>query len=384
VLVGAQIALTVVLAFGAVQLVRSARRLAEVHLGFDPNVLTFRVPLNFRQFPKMALAAGFYERVRDRLRDIPGVEAAGGISHLPLSGSVLTDSYTPDLTKQVGWDQAIANYYSVSPGYFGTLKVPFLQGRDFTDVEDTSGAHVVIVDESLARAAFPGETSVIGRTLRLGYGIPDSQIVGVVGHVRGIDVGREVRPQVYAVFGNFIVTPLNFAIRAGTDPLKLVDAVQAAVREVGPGRALAGFAMLNDNVAAATSTLRAVTGLVTVLALSAGLLSAVGLYTVIAFVVHQRKRATAIRSALGASPGQIVWHHLRTSGLVILVALPLGAILATGTAPLFASLVYGVAERDFWSLAAAALVAAAAGVLGTLVPVRRAAHADPVTVLRGE
>ena len=382
-LVGAQIALTVVLAFGAVQLVRSASRLREVQIGFDANVLTFRVPIDFRRYNKPELGAGVYHRVRDRLRQIPGVEAAGAISHLPLSGSVLTDAYTSDLTKEAGWDLAVANYYAVTPGYFETLRIPFLQGRDFTDVEDASGAHLVVVDASLARAEFPGVSNVIGRTLRLGYGLPDSQIVGVVGSVRGIEVGRDVRPQVYAPFGAFTF-PMNFAIRAKTDPARLVDAVRSAVQEIGPGRALAGFAMLSDNVAGATSTLRAVTDLVTVLAISAGLLSAVGLYTVIAFVVDQRKRATAIRTALGAAPGQIMWHHLRTSGLVTLVALPAGALLAFGAAPLFGSLVYGVSERDVWSLALATLVAATVGVLGTFVPVRRAALADPVTVLRGE
>jgi predicted permease len=383
-LVGGQIALTVVLAFGAVQLVRSAARLREVHLGFDPNVLTFRVPFDFRIYDKPEKGALLYERIRDRLRQVPGVLSVGAVSHVPLSGSLLTDAYTADLTKTAGWDQAVANYYAVTPGYFTAMRISVLKGRDFTDVEDSTGQHVVIVDETLTGAAFPGVSDVIGRTLRLGYGIPDSRIIGVVNHVRGIEVGREVRPQVYVPFGTFTWTPLTFTVRATGDPWTLVSAVQAAVHEVGPGRALTGFAMLTDNVTAATSTLRAVTSVVSCLAIVAGLLSAIGLYSVIAFVVHQRRRATAIRSALGASPAQLVWHHLKTGGAVMLAALPIGVALAVTAAPFFGALVYGVAERDLTSLAVAAVVAATTGILGTYVPVRRAGDTDPVTVLRGD
>ncbi len=384
VLVGAQIALTVVLAFGAVQLVRSADRLAQVDLGFDANVLTFRVPLDFMRFRKPEDQAALYQRVRDRLQQIPGVTAASAVSHLPLSGSFLTDAWTADLSKQgeVGWDQPVANYYATTPGYFAAMDIPILQGRDFTDVEDKTRAAVVIVDETLARAAFPGVKDVTGRMLKLGWGLPNSQIVGVVGHVRGVDITKQLHPQVYAPVGTFAFGPMNFVLHASSDPWRLVDAASAAVREMNTGRAVGGFAMLSDNVSAATSTLRSVTGLVTVLAVSAGLLSAIGLYVVIAFIVHQKRRATAIRSALGASPAQLMQLHLRTSGLVLLVALPLGLALAGGIAPVFASLAFGVAERDVSSLVVAAIVAIGAAAIGTYVPVRRAAASDPVIVLR--
>ena len=383
-LVGAQIALTVVLAFAAVQLVRSSERLSAVNLGFDPNVLTFRVPFDFRTYNKPEKATALYERVRDRLRQIPGVESAAAISHLPLSGTVLTDSYTVDLAKQPGWDQSVANYYSVTPGYFAAMKIPFVQGRDFTDAEDLTAQHVIVIDETLARTAFPGVRDVTGRVMRLGWGIPDSQIVGVVGHVRGVDVTREVRPQIYAPFGNFTQASLIFTVRPIGDPRHLIDAAQAAVHEMNTGRAVSSFAMLTDNVSAATSTLRSVTGLVSMLAISAGLLSAIGLYAVIAFILHQRRRATAIRSALGASPAQLISLHLKTSAAVMLVALPIGVGLAAAIAPLFSALVFGVAERDVASLGLAAALAIVASVIGTYVPVRRAATTDPVIVLRGD
>jgi putative ABC transport system permease protein len=156
----------------------------------------------------------------------------------------------------------------------------------------------------------------------------------------------------------------------------------AAIREAGPGGAVSDVAMLTENVKAATSTLVAVTGLVGVLATSAVLLSAVGLYLVIAFVVYQRRRSTAIRAALGATTSRVLWDNVLTSVLVLCVALPLGTIAAWLTSPMLEDLVYGVRSRDPWSLTAAVFVAAAAGLLGTYVPLRRAARANVVDALR--
>lgn len=147
---------------------------------------------------------------------------------------------------------------------------------------------------------------------------------------------------------------------------------------------MSAFVVLSDHVAAATSTLRSVTDLVAALAISAGLLSAGGLYTVIAYLVYQRRRSTAIRSALGASPAQLLWLHLRASNRVLAVALPISVLLAAAAAPLFRALLYGVAERDVASLALAAGLASAVSLVSTLVPVRRAVRVDPVSVLRAD
>ena len=384
VLAGAQIALTVVLGFGAMQLVRSAEHLRRVNLGFDPNVLTFRTPIDPATFNTPVKGARLYEQARDRLKNLSGVTAAGAISHLPLTGSFLTDSYSTDLSKVPAWDQPTANYYAITPGYFAAMRIPLLAGRDVTDADDQSGRHLIVVDESLARSTFGSVPRAIGRTLKLGWGIPDSQVVGVVGQVRGIDVTRDVRPQIYVPFGVFPFTPMHMIVRAAGDPARVADAARAAVAQLGTGRAMSAFVVLTDHVAAATSTLRSVTDLVAALAISAGLLSAGGLYTVIAYLVYQRRRSTAIRSALGASPAQLLWLHLRVSNRVLAVALPISLLLAAAAAPLFSALLYGVAERDVASLALAAGIATAVSLVSTLLPVRRAVRVDPVSVLRAD
>jgi hypothetical protein len=334
----------------------------------------------------MAAIIGVYQRVRDRLAAVNGVESVGGISHLPFSGTALADSYTRDFSREPGWDHPVANYYCVQPGYFAAMKIPFVQGRDITDLENTTEQKVIVIDESLAKSAFPELANVIGQRLNVGYQIGPSTVVGVVGHARAIEVGRAVRPQLYAPMGTFLRIPMHFTIRArkDVDAMALRAQVRTAIEEVGPGGALSGFTMLTDNVATASSTLHAVTGFVTTLAICAGLLSTVGLYIVIAFVVHQRRRSTAIRSALGASPAQLIRHHLWTSATVIALALPVGVGLAILAAPLFSALVYGVTPRDGTSLLLAGVMAVVAGLLGTYIPVRRAASADVVVALRGD
>lgn len=384
VLVGAQIALTVVLAFGCAQLVRSAAALRRVDLGYDPNVLTLNVSYEFRRFRTNEARAELYQRIRDRVRQVSGVASAGVVTNLPLSGLTMMAGYQTDLTKAPTFDSNV-NYQGVTPGYFETMKIPIVQGRDFTDQEDATRQPVIIVDETLARQAFPGEASVLGKTLRLGWGgVPNSQIVGVVGHARTIEIGRAVRPQIYAPIGNMFSGQGLVVVRsAGASGPSAAD-VRRAIEEVGPGRAVTEVRMLTEFVNAATSTLVAVTGLITFLAISAGVLSAVGLYLVLSFIVFQRRRSTAIRTALGASRRQVIWQHARTSLAVMFGALAAGVALAMAVAPAVSDLIHGVSVRDGSSAGLAVAVAAAATVLGTLVPLVRSANANVVQVLRGE
>lgn len=173
ILVGSQMAFTVVLAFACIQLARSASSLRQVELGYDPNVLTLRVPYDFQRFAVhrdsiSRARALLYQRIRDRVRQVPGVSSAGVVTHLPLSGSTMMDGYEADLAKEPSFEQA-ANYQAVTPGYFEAMRIPIIQGRDFTDAEDAASRPVIVVDETLVERVFPGQADVIGKTLRLGW-----------------------------------------------------------------------------------------------------------------------------------------------------------------------------------------------------------------------
>jgi putative ABC transport system permease protein len=362
-------------------LARSAIRLRHVDLGFDPNVLTLRVAYDASRYSTGGERAELYQRIRDRVRQVPGVTDAGVVTNIPLSGLTMMDGYEADLSKEPSFAQS-ANYQGVSPGYFRTMRIPIVQGRDFTDEEDRDTLPVIIVDESLVRTVFPHERSAIGKTLRIGWGLPNARIVGVVGHARTIDPGREVRPQIYCPIGNLFQQAGIVVARTRGDARALAPTITNAINEASPGRAVSEVAMMTENVAAATSTLVAVTGFVAVLALSAGLLSAVGLYLVIAFVVHERRRSTAIRTALGATAARVMWENFLTSAGVLAVALPLGTAAALLVSPALDDLVYGVKSRDPLSLTAAIAIAAITGLLGTYVPLRRAANANVLEALR--
>jgi hypothetical protein len=217
-----------------------------------------------------------------------------------------------------------------------------------------------------------------------GGGLPNARIVAVVGHARIVDVGREVRPQIYAPTGNLFSPTPTLMVRGEGDLRARQEDILQAIREVGPGRAIMPQGLLTNNVTAATSTLMAVTWLVTFLALFAGLLSAVGLYLVLSFIVFHRRRSTAIRTALGASRGRVIWHHSRTSAVVLLAALPAGVGLSVAAAPPFADLLFGVAPRDVTSLGVAVAATILTSVAGTLLPVLRASDANVVAILRGD
>jgi putative ABC transport system permease protein len=380
-LVGAQMTLTVVLGFGCVQLGRSAIGLRHIDLGYDADVLTLQVPYDRARYRSDTARALLYQRIRDRVRQVPGVIDVGVATHIPLSGSTMLDGYEANLGKEPSFDQS-ANYQGVTPGYFKSLRISLVEGRDFTDAEDAGTQPVIIVDESLVRTVFPNEKHVIGRTLRLGWGLANAQIVGVVRHARTIEVSREVRPQIYVPIGNLFQQAGIVVVRANGDPRLLAASVTRAINEVGPGRAVSNIAMLSDNVAAATSTLRAVTALVALLTISAGLLSAVGLYLVMAYTIHQQRRATAIRCALGATSRRVMLEHCRASALVALLALPAGVLLSLLAAPFFADLVYRVDIRDTLSLTLAVVIAVIAGILGTSAPLRRVSHINILNTLR--
>ncbi len=294
------------------------------------------------------------------------------------------DTFGPNVVGDtVSWDGPLADYIAVLPGYLQSIGVEIRRGRGFTDLDNLERQPVAIVDESLAETAWPGEDP-IGKTIGMGWGLPVSTVIGVIKHPRIRDVSQEVRPQIYVPYGLFPWGPLKFTVRADSDPTMLIGAVREVLAELGPGRAVSGFQLLSDNVTAALSTLRFVTILVALLAFSAAFLSALGLYAVVSFVVHQARRATAIRSAMGATPADLLRFHLGNGNIILLVAIPVGLLLCLLSGRFVEALLYGVVVRDLGSLAAAALLAIITGVIGTFIPARSAAREDPARALRAE
>lgn len=392
ILVGAQVAMAVVLLFGAVQLARSARSLATTDLGFRPdNVIAFQVVLAGYGFTAAdrPWENQRYQEIRDRIRESPGVRSVGAISSAPLTGRGTVNTFAPGEADIAALRaDRVASYYAVLPGYFESVGTPLLRGRDFSDEENVEEEAVAIVDEMLAVSVFPGEDP-IGKTLRIDVPggsrrphLPDPRIVGVVRHARVIDPTREIRPQIYLPYGFWRWAPLYMTVRAEGDPSSLTPGFREIVRELGVGHPVSHVQLLTDNLDTETSTLRSVTILVVVVALSASILCVFGLFAVASFVVVQQRRAFAIRGALGASPSKLLREHLRGRSTVLAVAIPSGVLLSLAGARVLESLVYGVDVWDPMSLMASAILGILVGLSGTYLPARRAAKTDPASALQ--
>lgn len=383
-LVGMQLALSVVLIFGALVLGRSTARLSGVDLGYQPEqTLSMAVPIDGGQFDSPADEGAFLRQLTERIEAIPGVTQAGAVSHVPLFGYAPTDAFSGLEVDSLNWENSLANYFSTLPGYLQTIGVEFRSGRDLTD-EDLEGRRsVAVVDASLAEALFPGENA-LGRVFKAGWGLPDLEIVGVIRHPRVMDARAEVRPQVYVPATLFRWRPLYYVVRHDGDGVGLAEAVRAQVDAAGTGRAVYDVRPLDGYLADATSALRLTLTLITVLAGLTAVLAAFGLFSVMMYVAYRARRASAIRSALGATRGELLRHHLSGGTRILVGAIPTGLVLALLGARLLQTIVYEVSTYDLPSLIAAALAAGGVGVLATWLPAQRAAHADPMDTLRAE
>ena len=383
-LVGIQMALAFVLVFGAAVLGRSALRLARVDLGFDPShALSLAVPTDDDRFETDEAEWAFHRELRSRLRRLPGVVEAGAASHLPLGGYAPTDAFSLPSADTLNWGSSLANYFAVTPGYLESIGVELRQGRSLEDLDMELARPVAVVDETLAAEHFPRE-SPLGRTIRAGWGLGDLEIVGVIRHPRVMDVRASVRPQIYVPYAVFGWGPLHYVVRSEGDPSALAASVRGEVDALGAGRAVFNVRTLDSYLMAATSSMRMTLTLIMVQAALTALLAALGLFTVIAYIAYQTRRDTAIRSALGATRPELLKLHLRGGATILLGAIPVGLALALAGSRLLASMVYGVSAADAWSLAAAAGVTAAVGMLATYLPARSAAKADPMEALRSD
>jgi putative ABC transport system permease protein len=382
-LVVAQVALSLVLLAGAALLFQSFRRLSAVHPGFDPRgVLTFRVSLPAARAESFEAADAFHRALVARLEAVPGVEAAGVGSALPLSGY---DGCTAVIVE--GPAQACVPVHTAAPGWLRALGVP-VRGREGAWGE----GRVAVVSRAFAERTWPGRDPV-GRTLYVG-GIDTApyRVVGVAGDVRGAGLDRPATEDVHLplhppspALGSAPPPSVAVALRARAGrPERLEAAVRRAVAEVDPQAPVADVRPLSALVStsmARTSFAALLLGAASLLALA---LSAVGMYGVVAYLVAQRRAEIGIRMALGAPARrvarEVVAGSLRLAALGVVLGLA-GAVAATRA---LRSLLFGVSPADPWVLALASAFLAAVAALASWAPARRAMRVDPAEALRHE
>lgn len=373
-----QLALTMTLLVSALLLLRTIRNLYAVDVGFDAGaVAAVRVDPDPQGYAA-ADAIALYDRVISRLAAVPGIESVSVSTHPPFVGSrALSRARTAE---DAEWIPIDVDY--VAPGFFATLDIPLLHGRELTAADLDSEAAVVI-DEVLARRLF-GRTDAIGRTLRAPGGPDERVIVGVVSQVSYSDPTRERRPTMFEPM-TLSYTSSGFLLIRGRIALTDMNAhVLDALRALDPAIPVAGVNRLSDGLDEQLSEQRLFARLLAVFAFVALFLSAVGLYALISHSVASRTREFGVRVALGAWRSRIIGLVIGEAGVVTAVGIALGAAGAYGFGRVLENRLFGVAATDPPTWALAALLFAIVTFLAALVPALAATRVDPIEALRAE
>jgi putative ABC transport system permease protein len=384
-LVVSEIALSLVLLAGAGLLVKSLISLLSVNPGFDPaNVLTLRINLARARYARPEQAAAFFSDLQRRVAGLPGVEAAGMISELPLSGQP-NDMYfyVAGRPPQTADQKVTADYRRVNQDYFRAMRIPVLRGRDFTEQEVAGNAQVVVINETLARQFFPDEDP-LGKRLVIDFGKQEQfEIVGVAGDVlhRSLDGG--VYQMMYAP--TLRIGGTNLVVRTSSaDPLALAAAVRGEVAAIDRDQPVSAVRAMREVVSGSVAQQRFRTLLLATFAGVALLLAGVGIYGVIAYSVTHRTHEIGIRMALGAGAGDILKMVVGQGMALALAGVAVGLLAALALTRVLSSLLFGVTATDAVTFAAVSLLIAAVALLACLVPARRATKVDPMVALRYE
>ncbi|HLJ45123.1 MAG TPA: ABC transporter permease [Bryobacteraceae bacterium] len=383
-LVAVEGGLSAMLLVGAGTLVHSFINLAAVNPGFAPQrILTFRVTV---QESKQEARRARYSEILARLRSLPGVESAAAVLIRPLSGAVGWDTVYTVEGQQAGPPNPNpnGNYEAISPGYFRTMGVPLLAGRDFTASDTTTAPGVVIVDENTALRHWP-RGDALGKRVRLGSGpqAPWLMVVGVAGAVHYRE-WEGAWPDLYVPYTQRAQHRTDFVVKTSGDSWKLASAVRREVFAVDKDQPISELTTMEALVDRTLSGSRFNGVIISALAACALLLAAVGIYAVLSYAVTQRRAEIGLRMAVGATPAHIVRlvaKELSGSALLGLIA---GLAASLWLRGLLTKLVFGVGTIDPVAYAFAACVLAAIALAASVLPAWRAASIDPVQALQSQ
>ena len=385
-LVVAQVSLALVLLSGAGLLVRSLQKLASVDPGFDPaHLLTVSVDLPAGTYPDHVRQGAFFSQLLQRIRALPGVEAAGAVSFLPLTEPNAATSFTVVGRPAPALGQApVADIRIADPDYFGAMRIPVRSGRTPTAADGPHSPPVIVVNQTLARRIWPGEDPVGKRVKVSGADNVEREVIGVVGDVHGSSLDGEIRPMIYYPEAQNPTGSMWLVVRHLGDPPGLMTAVRAAVKQIDRALPVREASPMDARVVRSMSDRRYPMLLLSLFAALAVILSAVGLYGVLAHAVSQRTQEIGIRMALGARTRDVlrlvVAQGLQVTGLGIAIGV-IGALVATRV---LRNLLYGVAATDPTTLLIVSLGLLVVATLAAYLPTRRATKVDPMVALRCE
>ena len=388
-LVVAQIAIACVLMLGAMLMLRSFEKLQEVDPGFvTADVATFNLAIVGPRYVEAAPTVAFLQQIEEQVAALPGVDRVGAVTPLPLDGNSDTAGFHIK-DRSVGESEAPQfDRVFATPGYFRTLHIPLRSGRAFAATDVAGQPLVAVVNESLARREWPGE-SPLGKQIQLGArdeAAPWFTIIGVVGDVRQHALDLEPSPQVYVAHAQSDSPPSYLALTVGTSlPLDaLADQVRDLARRIDPGVPVYDARSMQARLADSTARRRFMLLLFGLFAATALILSAIGIFGVVAHSVQRQTAELGLRRALGASNRSVLRLVTRQGLRFLCAGLAIGLPLALIWTRFLTDELYGVGRFDPWSVVAVVLGLATAIALAHMAPVFRALRIDPMVALRHE
>jgi putative ABC transport system permease protein len=400
VLVVAEVALALTLLVSAGLMARSLLRLQTVDPGFSaPGVLSLQMTLSRSSYPTPARQAGFFSEALTRLRSLPGVTGVAAAEILPFSGlDSSTGFFIEGRPDPARGDQQQTHPRAISDSYFEVMGMRMVAGRPFGSGDRTGAARVAVINETMARTFWPGE-SPLGRKVALDLEtlqfFPDRppirnvptgmrEIVGIVGDIRHNSLQQAPQPEMYVPFLQRPVTDMTVVVRTTGDPLALAAPSREVIRAIDPNQPIANVDTVSGLVARSTGQPRSNSWILTAFAAVALLLAMIGVFGLVAHDVAQRTRELGIRLALGEQPGGVRALIIGGGFRLVVAGLVLGIPSALAAGRLLSSQLFNVSPADPLTLAAAAAILLAVSLAACAIPARRATRIDPVQALRSE
>ena len=380
-----EVALALVLLVGAGLLVRSFIHLLHVDTGFNTDrTTTMRVSLPSARYREPAQVAQFFDRVIERMRVLPGVQSAGAVSFLPLTGLGSATKYdvVGEAPAPLG-EAPVADVRVIAGDYFKAMGIPLVRGRLFSsDVSETTNK--VIVNEALARRHWPNQDP-IGKRIKISWNDDrEDEIVGVVGDVIHVSLDAEIRAMTYWPLGRFPYSSMTLAVRTSGEPGPIAQAVTDAVREIDGDLAVVDIRSMDEVVSRSVAERRLMMVMLALFAGAALVLAAVGIYGVIAYSVTQRTQEIGIRVALGAQRRHVLKMVVGQAVALALAGIVLGGAAAFVLTRFMRDMLFEVKPFDPLTFVAVAAALAIVAALASFIPGRRATRVDPVVALRAE